>query len=351
MVESDTWQDYKLPKLETFPPLQRYSQLEGIIAKVDQDGVFPALPTAERDIRTVELNASRTRTVRTRLYLLGYLKKDNESGLVDSKLKQAIQQFQREAELDPCGHVDGDTWTALQEMVGFECPSNLEEWASAAAGGGIKPYRALMRAIKLRLFALGLLEYKQTKKQEKVSKALEKFRLIAQILRLTDEPLSAAPSPMTRLLRFTPRPPLPPSSTRITSPIAWPKRAIPSPSTGRNISPGAKLKNDKKIRHLLRKIELWLLGYDVKLNGKSRYVIPTANRPYAPASYPFYFTLFQFWYDSGKRKRSPKSGNRHHRRFFQNPAGNSTGRRKRNGNQRKRRTVQPLGRRTTGSTG
>jgi len=86
------------------------------------------LPGSEQEVRTVELNESRNCTISTRLYLLGYMKRDNHSPEIDSKLRDAIHRFQSDAGLMKDSWVGRQTWTALQELVGFEYPSNLSQW-------------------------------------------------------------------------------------------------------------------------------------------------------------------------------------------------------------------------------
>jgi hypothetical protein len=180
--------DYRLPKLDRFEAPDRFDKLDKIFKKAEKEGVVAPLPNAEQEVRLIELNESRNCTIRTRLYLLGYLKRDNHSPIIGDRFKSAVHRFQKEAGLKSDSWVGRQTWTALQELVSFEHPSHLEKWFTAEP---LKP--ALLRAIKLRLFVLGFLPSKQTQAKHKLQKALEKFAAVARVLNLHDQPLLPRP--------------------------------------------------------------------------------------------------------------------------------------------------------------
>ncbi len=248
------------------------------------------MPGSKQEVRSKELLESRICTIRTRLYLLGYLKRDNHRPEIDDMLKDAIYQFQKEAELVQDGWVGQQTWTALQELVSFEHPSNLRTWFK---GNQIKP--ALLRAIKLRLFVLGFLPSKQVQDSNKLPKALEKFVSIARILRLHDQPLS-------------------PDVIFDTINVLFDQDGIAAQlgQTGENFMRHRPADiPEKDARRVIRKfiiccakIELWLLGYDIHLDGTAKYKIPLGieRLTYMPATYPLFHALYIFWQENGIRR-------------------------------------------------
>jgi hypothetical protein len=279
--------DYRLPNLQILAAPDRFAELDTILDKASRKGVAAPLPGSIQEVRSKELLESRICTIRTRLWLLGYLRFDNRHPEIDDLLKDAITQFQKEAELVQDGWVGQQTWTALQELVSFEHPSNLRTWFK---GNQIKP--ALLRAIKLRLFVLGFLPSKQVQDSNKLPKALEKFVLIARILKLHDQPL-------------------PPDVVFDTINVLFDQDGIAAQlgQTGENFMrhrPADIREIDARrvIRKFIiccAKIELWLFGYDIRLDGTAKYKIPLGieRLTYMPASYPLFHALNAFWQENG----------------------------------------------------
>ena len=286
--------DYQLPKLHNLEMPDRFDQLDAILAKAHTEGLAAPLPGSKQEVRVTELNESRICTIRSRLYLLGYLKRDNKSPKIDSGLENAIRQFQTDAGLVSDGWVGINTWTALQELVSFEHPSNLDHWFKAEP---INP--ALLRAIKLRLFVLGFLPSKQAQDSNKLQDALDKFVWVARILRLHEKQLPAALALKTVNILF--------DQDRLAARLGQAGKdfmkycpaEIPEKQARRSIY---------RFSVCCAKIELWLLGYDVPLDDKVKFDTPGQNEifSYLPIRYPVYHALYSFWRENGKRPKKAR---------------------------------------------
>ena len=120
------------------------------LAKTSSDGLFVALPKSRPE---KSKDGSRIKTVRNRLYILGYLPEDSGRGRLDAALERAVQAFQVEAGLTADGWVgEKETWPALQELVSFETPLTPSKWMRDHI-----PLPVLRRAVALRLYTLGFL--------------------------------------------------------------------------------------------------------------------------------------------------------------------------------------------------
>jgi hypothetical protein len=127
--------------------------------------------------------AARLETVRTRLYLLGYLRTDSRRGEKDRTLEIAIQHFQGHAGLTIDGFVGEETWAALEDLLGLSGVPDLARWAAGDATSGL-----LRRAVGVRLEALGLLP-RRTWSKHTIWRGLRAFTRAAAHLRLTEAPL------------------------------------------------------------------------------------------------------------------------------------------------------------------
>ena len=294
MAAQEKIDDYRLPQLDGFSAPDRFDEVDSIFAQALEKGVVAPLPGTQEEVRLTELNESRICTIRTRLYLLGYLKRDNHSSSIGDKLKSAIHQFQIEAGLEADSWVGRQTWTALQELVSFEHPSNLDKWFAKEP---LKP--ALQRAIKLRLFVLGFLPSKQTRDNDKVQAALEKFVAVAEVLRLHDGPLL-------------------PGLVHETIKVLFDQDALAA-QLGRagkdfmkyrpaDITEKAAGRLVYKFTVCCAKIELWLLGYDVPLDGRAKYDTPGRSEihSYLPARYPTFHAFYSFWLQNDQNEKDAR---------------------------------------------
>jgi len=283
--------EYRLPALYALEPLERYAELESILHKADEDGVITALPAYEGEVRSKELVESRIRTIRTRLYLLGYLKRDNKSAGIDENLKKAIRTFQGEAGLKQDSWVGAKTWRALQELVSFEHPSNIGRWMRPQ-----HPNPALERAIKLRLFVLGFLRSKQSKDQNKINEALKKFVKIAEILHLTDSRLLPDYSIQTIAALF--------DQDHIAERLAGTGEFFIDHCPA-ELSEKQAQRSIRRFIVCVAKIELWLLGYDVRPDGTGKFEVPPYSI-YSPEKYPLFHALHNFWTDNGRSTKDAR---------------------------------------------
>ncbi|MCP4567407.1 MAG: peptidoglycan-binding protein [FCB group bacterium] len=285
-------EDLKLPDLQAMSGPDRFAAVEKIVAEAEEKRVLADLPTTENEFITTELLESRVRTIRTRLVLLGYLKEDNKKGKVDSELREAIEEFQIEAGLKVDRWVGIKTWTALCELVGFEDDTNLDRWLK---GTDMNP--ALVRAARLRLISLNCLPSNIGKTFEEFSGGFQTFARAANVLRLADERIVATGSNERRLKLML--------STLfnlddMVDRLGQGEEVVISSGTGQTY------KNDLKIAEKflisLTRIELWLLGYEVKPDSTPYQCPPKGYSGNTGKDYPLYHALVQFWSDAGKSK-------------------------------------------------
>lgn len=279
---------YQLPKLEELPAPERYDEILNVIEKADTEGAIAPLPEAQEFVHSGDLFESRVLTIRTRLYLMGYLSRNNKSSKTDKKLKEAILNFQAEAGLKQDSWVGRKTWTALQELVSFEHPSNLEKWFN---NNGVSP--ALVRAAKLRLFVLGFLPSKQSKDETKLKEALKKFSLVSGILNLHHEPVTSDLSLKTLKVLF--------DQDNIVNALAGMKESFTA-RLPNDISKKEAAVTVKRFIICCAKVELWLLGYQIPLDGNAKFVAPS-RIDYNPFNYPVYHALFTFWQEQGQSRK------------------------------------------------
>ena len=221
--------------------ISRIGALDEDLSQSEVNGLFVPLPLEEpRKSKDV----SRIKTIRNRLANLGYLPKDSGRPFLDKSLEQAIRWFQQEADLTVDGWVGEQTWTALQELVSFENPSNLQRWFR---GGKIKA--ALKRAIGLRLFVLGLMEYAPASHPVDPTSGMAAFGRVWQILNLG------------------------PVTSRASISLEWVARLFDQDGLVDRLA-NAKVPTTLQERQSIHgfvlnvaKIELWLAGYKVRPGG------------------------------------------------------------------------------------
>ncbi|MBU0699621.1 MAG: peptidoglycan-binding protein, partial [Proteobacteria bacterium] len=74
--------------------IERIAAVKADVDTAENDGFFVPLPDSEPE---GSRDHSRVKTIRNRLFILGYLEKDTGRGNIDDTLKEAIQEFQKEA--------------------------------------------------------------------------------------------------------------------------------------------------------------------------------------------------------------------------------------------------------------
>lgn len=240
-------------------------------------GLFGVTPKTE-DARPMD--DARRRTIAMQLWLLGYLQEKPEKrragSISQSALRDALQQFRDEAGLPERKEkspdaIDDDTWYALNELVAFEGMEGTElteERLRERWIDGGEPRPALQRAVQLRLFVLGLRENRPDAELDPPrSETLEPFLWINLLFKLDEDPLPQGYFPKTVAILF--------NQDRFVQKLS-------KAGTGEGdfeIHRPSSL-SDSKTQQLAQsfivnvaKIELWLLGFDVELDGKNDYSV------------------------------------------------------------------------------
>ena len=242
-------------------------------------GIFNPLP--EEEPRESH-DASRIRTIRSRLACLGYLGHDSGLPIIDLFLIRATKKFQQDAGLTEDGWVGRQTWQALQELVSFESPRHTTRWF---AGNG--PCPALERAIALRLQVLGLTDTLTFNEPAKLTAGLLHLQSVAAFLQLPGD-LRPEVCPATISLLFD------------------------QDLLVEGLAAGHPLPND--LDHPLfsfaasvARVELWLAGYDVTPAGfqEKEFFRPTPQILLLRNDARLCTALTAYWQDHGKKEESP----------------------------------------------
>ena len=265
------------------PLSEQYGLLEEAILQAGCDHIITPLPASEPG-SAKEYSHSRLRTIRNRLFLLGYLEADNGRATLGPMLKTAVAAFQGEAKLgDEAVVVDGwigeQSWGALQELVSFEEPSNLQRWLIR---GKLSP--VLMRATHLRLYALGLAAEKPSLNADSapVIAGLSNFSEVAGLLKLADGKVEPEPLIATLKLLF--------DQDELV-------RRLALSSAPRSYEEKLKV---KPFIINMAKVELWLHGYDIQPDGYSEGMLcNSAGRELDLKKSKLRKILTQYWCESG----------------------------------------------------
>ncbi len=252
---------FAFPALADLDEADRLDAMLIAVDEADAAGVLAPMPLARNDVARAEEIPARLNTVRLRLYLLGYLRKNRSLARPNAALRRALRRFQEDAGLAVDGWVGPQTWTALQELVGFEPFTNLAAWLpgdGAHAPETLRP--ALLRAIRLRLHVQGLLPNRRVRKNENIHAALAAFTGIAAQIGLTETPLPAAFCRVTLQALF--------DQDALVQRLAFVDPTALTPQAEYHVA-----------RFMLAqaKVELWLYGYDVEPDGQTKSIVAKAN--------------------------------------------------------------------------
>lgn len=202
------------------------------------------------------------RAARSRLASLGYLEAgEAKLEVVTPAFTEAVRRFQREVgfrgeAVD--GWIGPETKARLQQLVSFEESQDVAAWG--AIGVHPEAYPAVARAVYLRLYALGFMDWAHaltggTECRPAANPvfrvALEDFALAAGKLGLISAPLPAALAPPTLRVLF--------------DHDAWMRALATHPQFLAD-------PDNERVVDACGRIELWLLGYDVNV-----------GRPLAPS--------------------------------------------------------------------
>jgi len=263
----------------------QYALLDSALEQAKADDVISPLPAG-----APVADGSRIRTIRDRLVNLGYLQQGAKSTVLDDALADAILVFQQEAGITQDSWAGNETWTALQELVSFEMPSNLPRWFD-----GKQPRGALVRAAHLRLFTLGMVHSKPGNGETgHLQSGLQLFIHIIQMLQFGPSGLKAELCFETLTLLF--------DQDALVQGLALVKTAPKNKAMRLQIH--AFIMN-------IAKIELWMLGFHVDPNGhnsagrmplkRSRWL--DSNFFLAPKS-ALYKAISDYWIIHADKKRA-----------------------------------------------
>jgi hypothetical protein len=255
--------------------INQLGQFDDILEDARQKGIINDVPSNESETFNYKTQQIRLQTIASRLYLLGYLKKKIPKKRIEKKLeeiKAAVREFQIEANLKQDNWVGNKTWYALHELVSFESELKKDFWFSGDAIDE-KRKNALHRAIQLRLWSIGLYKNKPNKNFKLLeTRVLNNFRKILQIF-LIGHSLPIAFNYDTISLIF--------DQERLTKAIS--KRSSPG---GESFHLNTQGKNNRVVlaqKFIVNtvKVELWLHGFKVRIDGVNNYAIDLGSDLYA----------------------------------------------------------------------
>jgi len=223
------------------------------------------LPNPSQKILSAEeTNSANTESyilaIRSRLIDLGYLGESTENRSkrsLDDRLKIAIKNFQREARLIEDAWVGPLTWKTLQQLVSFEDEQDPAFWRDELLRDSPQP--AVLRAVYLRLYALGFFEWrKKLNLRTDISlesnidfkTALKEFLKTARAIGILER--EADPKIDLEILRA----------------LFQQNEIIHALDRSPNFVTD---KKNKKFVAAVARIELWMLGFDVNI-GSSRVI-------------------------------------------------------------------------------
>ena len=262
-------------RFEHAPPEQAYGDLDELLDRAELEGVLD-LPAESAELaRSGVANRVRVAVIAERLWLLGYLaKRADAADPADlerwNRFLAAVERFQRDANLVADRWVGELTWRALQQLVSFETPTDVRRHSDAES-----PRPALIRAVRLRLWALGLLAERPTaaSKSDVVPLvAMRRFWLLVR--RLGMVPFETKLPPVLDCFEWIF------DQNRLVEGAA--RSSTPDPNQRRRRAfkylgvRDERKTVDPQVRRFivcLVKVEFWLLGFDVDIDGKADYLV------------------------------------------------------------------------------
>ena len=206
------------------------------------------------------LHGNELATVRTWLFLLGYIKDDNKRPSLDIHLQSGINGFCADAGIDPPGNgLNDQILDSLTRLLSFE-PSLADE-----SSGEEKPIdrfsdfeldsQLMARAISVRLYALDLIKRLPGKQPDKteIDRGLKKFSAVFSLLQLGS--LSADLTPQTVRTLF--------DNQLLVERLRKEKHVLTlaHPASSRSHQRQKNKALVKSYVNAVGRIELWLLGY------------------------------------------------------------------------------------------
>ncbi|WCL80889.1 hypothetical protein PPO43_13015 [Saprospira sp. CCB-QB6] len=235
--------------------LEQLGQFEDLLQAAAKKGIVDAPDFDPSKTNNSQDQYIRLKTAANRLWLLGYLKtkKLRQTKASLRRLKTAVAHFQQEAGFSPTGELEEESWYALEELVSFESKFSETLWFE---GQAIRANRrqALVRAVRLRLWVLGLAQKKLAEAQ-----LWDEFRALLGYLRAKIEFERIGMNKYSILQLF--------DQDFLTSSIAH----IMGDYEALPLAP-KQLKVVQSFMVNCAKVELWLLGFEnIELDGVGEY--------------------------------------------------------------------------------
>jgi len=258
------------------------------------DGVEQGVLPDEGDRQAVEV-----RTARTWLFLLGYLRRNNESGTPDRDFLDGLNAFRVEAGFESVQDgLTAKTLSRLKRLVCFDSSVAVEGsdlGANRRFDGTSLQSLSAVKAIALRLYALDILDTPpkfgeaEDKLFERMRAGVVEFAHVYSLLGLGSIPSTAETHTITAMFDFEP----------ILEELRGSARSTvilhPAGSSARQ-----KKRNREAVKKFVRalaRIELWLVGYLARPR-KQMWPRDNSNRSLPSA-------LRAFWRDQPEQVRPP----------------------------------------------
>ncbi|WP_298418380.1 hypothetical protein [uncultured Kordia sp.] len=249
-------------------PINQLGGFETILNGVANNGFVNRVPVDKTEAFQMQHQKIRIQTIATRLYLLGYLRRDFKPKRIHKKIekiKRATLAFQKDANLTQDSWVGDETWYALDELVSFESTFTNERWF---VNGRIKPevQHAMHRAIQLRLWSLGLYGKKPRPKFKLLTRrALYNFTRILHMFAIRKRSFVSDFNTETLILLF--------DQEKLVHFIK--KRSVVTRNVFNLMLATDKEEEDETLSKNFMvncaKIELWLLGFKLRVDVKLSY--------------------------------------------------------------------------------
>lgn len=257
---------YTYPKVSG-TEIEQLGEFETILHGVENNGFVNKVPVNKTEAFEMQHQTIRIQTIATRLYLLGYLRRNFNPKRIHRKLdkiKKATLEFQRDANLTQDSWVGDETWYALDELVSFESEFTYENWF---VDGRIKPEvtNAMHRAIQLRLWTLGLYSKKPRPKFKPLTRrSLFQFTCILHMFLIRKKSFASDFNTETIALLF--------DQEELVNYIK--KRSAANNAFDLNLRIAKKDEDETLSKNFIvncAKIELWLLGFKLRIDEKLTY--------------------------------------------------------------------------------
>jgi hypothetical protein len=251
-----------------------FGHLEELAGESLKKQVIEDLPRSENEAQVGDYRF-RAQVIGERLWLLGYIgkKKFQAKALYNTDrpaFLEAVRKFQGEALLREDGWAGPKTWATLEELVSFEGLPVTDRWFREP-----QLPRAFQRSVQCRLHVLGLSRSGPDPEfKELDDEGVAELERVLVSLRLVEPDGATREEVLTLLL----------SQDRIAEAIT--RLVVKDPSRRRRSdeyvfryykhedwSSRAHLRLMRKFILQIAKVELWLLGFDIDLDGKDNYPV------------------------------------------------------------------------------